>query len=77
MQSNEILEKAQLIYSYRKINGYLSLWTGDLPIAKKKEELFGVIEMVYILITVVVTWMHTFVKNTSNAIFKMYAIFCR
>lgn len=50
MHSDEILEKPQLIYSYKKINGCQSLGIGDLLIVKRNVELSGVIEMFYILI---------------------------
>lgn len=76
MHSDKILEKAQLNYGYKNINGWPDKGQ-DLLIAKRSEEAFGAIEMFYILIMVTVTLMHTFKENASNIIFHMGTFYCR
>ena len=68
--SDEILEKVQLIYSYKKINGCLGLGTGDFLIAKRNEELLGVKEVFQILIMVALTWLYTFVTTYQTLYLK-------
>lgn len=63
MHSNEILEKVQLMYSYKKINGCLGLRMGDLLIAKRNKELLGMKEGFQILTMVAVTQLYTFVTT--------------
>lgn len=66
----EILEKAQLIYTCKKIYGCLGIRTGDLLIAKRNEELLRVIEVFHILIMLAVTGVYTFVKTHKTLYLK-------
>lgn len=70
MHSNEILEQVQLMYSYKKINGCLSLGMGDLLIAKRNEELLGVKEGFQILIMVAVAQLYTSVTTYQTLYLK-------